>query len=255
MKKIVLATGGFDPLHSGHISYFQDAAQLGDRLVVGLNSDAWLSRKKGRAFMPIQERIAIISNLSMVSEALSFNDDTNNSVDCIRILLEENPNDEIIFANGGDRDHTNVPEQDAYVDDPRVKFVFGVGGQNKQNSSRWILEEWKAPKTDRQWGNYRVLHETGKTLKVKELNVEPGKSLSMQKHEKRSEFWFVAEGYATLHTSNDGIEKLVGVFGEHEDIWIPKEKWHRLSNNKNEMLKLIELQYGEECSEMDILRR
>ena len=60
MKKIVLATGGFDPLHSGHISYFQDAAQLGDRLVVGLNSDAWLSRKKGRAFMPIQERIAII---------------------------------------------------------------------------------------------------------------------------------------------------------------------------------------------------
>ena len=136
MTKIVLATGGFDPLHSGHISYFQDASQLGDRLVVGLNSDAWLSRKKGRAFMPIQERIAIISNLSMVSEALSFNDDTNNSVDCIRILLEENPNDEIIFANGGDRDHTNVPEQDAYADNPRVKFVFGVGGQNKQNSSR-----------------------------------------------------------------------------------------------------------------------
>ena len=59
-KKVVLVTGGFDPLHSGHISYFQDAAQLGDRLVVGLNSDAWLSRKKGRAFMPIQERIAAL---------------------------------------------------------------------------------------------------------------------------------------------------------------------------------------------------
>ena len=109
-------------------------------------------------------------------------------------------------------------------------------------------------RTDREWGYYTVLYDLPGS-KVKQLVVKPGKSLSMQKHEKRSEFWFVAEGYATLHTSNDGIEKLVGVFGEHEDIWIPKEKWHRLSNNTNEMLKLIELQYGEECSEMDILRR
>ena len=56
MKNIVLVTGGFDPIHSGHIAYFKAARQLGDMLIVGLNSDAWLTRKKGRPFMPFDER-------------------------------------------------------------------------------------------------------------------------------------------------------------------------------------------------------
>lgn len=253
--KIVLATGGFDPIHSGHLDYFKESAKLGDIFVVGLNSDSWLTRKKGRAFMPITERRAIIENLKMVNKVMEFNDDTNNSVDCINQLLKDYPNDEIVFVNGGDRDHTNVPEQVEFANNPRVSFIFGVGGNDKKNSSRWILNEWRAPKTDRAWGNYRIIHETGKNLKVKELNVEPGKSLSMQKHELRSEFWFVAEGYATLYTWVQNNEKLIGVYGEHEDIWIPKRKWHRLANETNENLRLIELQYGEECTELDILRK
>jgi len=65
--KIVLVTGGFDPLHSGHIEYFKAAKNLGDKLIVGLNSDAWLSRKKGRAFMPCNARVAIIENLLTVA--------------------------------------------------------------------------------------------------------------------------------------------------------------------------------------------
>lgn len=253
--KIVLATGGFDPPHSGHMEYFKSSAKLGDYFIVGLNSDKWLTRKKGRAFMPIQERKAIIENLKMVNEVMEFNDDCNNSIECIRQILKKFPQDEIIFVNGGDRDHTNVPEQYEFENNPRVSFVFGVGGNDKRNSSRWILDEWRAPRTSRTWGNYRVIHETGKTFKVKELNVDPGKSLSMQKHEYRSEFWFVAEGYATVHTLENNNEKLIGVFGEHEDIWIPKEKWHRLSNETNTPLRLIELQYGEECTELDILRK
>lgn len=254
--KIVLATGGFDPIHSGHLEYFKESAKLGHKFVVGLNSDSWLTRKKGRAFMPISERFSIIENLKMVDEVMAFNDDTNNSVDCIYQLLIKYPNDEIVFVNGGDRDHTNVPEQIEFANNSRVSFIFGVGGNDKRNSSRWILDEWRAPKTDRQWGNYRVIHETGKNLKVKELNVDPQKSLSMQKHEKRSEFWFVAEGYASLYTWQENTgQKLVGVFGEHEDIWIPKNKWHRLSNETNQPLRLIELQYGEECSEFDITRK
>lgn len=205
--------------------------------------------------MPISERMAIIENLQIVDEVMQFNDDANNSVDCINQLLLKYPNDEIVFANGGDRDHTNVPEQLEFFTNPRVSFVFGVGGNNKKNSSRWILDEWRAPKTDRNWGNYRVIHETGKHLKVKELNVEPGKTLSMQKHELRSELWFVAEGYATVYTLDQGIEKLIGVFGEHEDVWIPKTKWHRLVNETSTTLKLIEIQYGNECTELDILRK
>lgn len=253
--KIVLATGGFDPIHSGHIEYMNSAKELGDKLVIGLNSDSWLSRKKGRAFMPISERISIIKNLKSVDEVMEFNDDTNNSVNCIYELLKKYPNDEILFVNGGDRNHTNVPEQEEFKDNPKVQFIFGVGGNDKRNSSRWILEEWKAPKTLKPWGNYRVIHETGKHFKVKELNVLSKSSLSMQKHDFRSEFWFVAEGYATVYTWDEQLgEKLIGVFGEHQYIFIPKNKWHKLTNETNTQLRLIEFQYGEECTELDIIR-
>jgi cytidyltransferase-like protein len=253
--KIVLATGGFDPIHSGHLEYFRESAKLGDIFVVGLNSDSWLTRKKGRAFMPMVERRTIIENLKMVDKVMEFNDDTNNSVNCINQLLKNYPNDEIIFVNGGDRDHTNVPEQFEFANNPKVSFVFGVGGNNKRNSSRWILDEWRAPKTDRPWGNYRVIHETGKHFKVKELNINPNSALSMQKHELRSEFWFVAEGYATVYTFENGSKKLLGVFGEHQDIWIPKNNWHCLSNETNNALRLLEIQFGDECTELDILRQ
>jgi cytidyltransferase-like protein len=252
---IILATGGFDPVHSGHLEYFKESAKLGDRFIVGLNSDAWLTRKKGRAFMPMVERRAIIENLKMVDEVMEFDDTTNNSVDCINQLLAKYPNDEIIFVNGGDRDHTNVPEQQVFVNNPKVSFMFSVGGNDKRNSSRWILDEWRAPKTLRSWGNYRVIHETGKTFKVKELNVNPGNSLSMQKHDLRSEFWFVVEGYASLYTLDNGVEKLQGIYGVHEDIWIPKNQWHRLSNETDKPLRIIELQYGDECTELDIIRK
>ncbi|NBU52946.1 MAG: hypothetical protein EBS33_00990 [Alphaproteobacteria bacterium] len=63
--KIVLVTGGFDPLHAGHIDYFNQAQQLGDKLIVGVNSDAWLTRKKGKNFLPIVDRVRIIENLKM----------------------------------------------------------------------------------------------------------------------------------------------------------------------------------------------
>ena len=73
MGKVVLVTGGFDPLHSGHIEYFKAARELGDHLVVGVNSDEWLARKKGRPFMPFAERANIIKHLDMVDEVIAFN--------------------------------------------------------------------------------------------------------------------------------------------------------------------------------------
>ena len=72
---IVLVTGGFDPIHSGHIAYLKDAKKLGDKLIVGVNSDQWLTQKKGSPFLPIEERIEIVSNLSVVDKAIEFNDD------------------------------------------------------------------------------------------------------------------------------------------------------------------------------------
>ena len=202
--KIVLVTGGFDPLHSGHINYFKSAKTLGDMLIVGLNSDEWLERKKGRAFMPWNERLCIINNLSMVDEVYTFDDEDGSAKAFIKQVRAHYPDAELIFANGGDRTAANIPEMD--VVDANLSFEFAVGGEDKKNSSSWILEEWRAPKTQRPWGYYRVLHESNNRVKLKELTVEPGKSLSMQRHRSRSEFWFVSEGVASVYTLNRSTE-------------------------------------------------
>ena len=147
MKTLVLVTGGFDPLHSGHIAYFRAAKQLGDTLVVGVNSDAWLVRKKGRAFMPWLERMNIVKNIKDVDFVLEFNDDDGSAKSAIKLARQTWPDHKIVFANGGDRTHINIPEME--FEDDNVEFAFGVGGFDKANSSSWILEEWKAPKTNR----------------------------------------------------------------------------------------------------------
>jgi len=250
--KVVLVTGGFDPLHSGHIAYFNSAKELGDILVVGVNSDEWLQRKKGRHFMPLEERKCIIANLAVVDNTISFDDNDNSAKGAIREVREMYPTATIIFANGGDRTKENIPEMD--IEDDNVEFVFGVGGEYKMNSSSWILEEWKAPKTNRPWGYYRVLHEYG-SAKVKELVVEPGKKLSMQRHAWREEFWFVAEGVATLYTLDNNVATFLGKFSQNGQIMIAKNEWHQLANETDIPLKVIEIQYGGMCIEGDIERK
>jgi len=254
MKKIVLVTGGFDPIHSGHISYFKAAKTLGDELIVGLNSDEWLERKKGRAFMPWNERLCVINNLSVVDEVYTFDDSDGSAKNFIRQIRAHYPDAELIFANGGDRTAKNIPEMD--IDDSNIKFIFGVGGEDKKNSSSWILEEWKAPKTERQWGYWRILHEQGKEVKLKELTVAPGKMLSMQKHKDRAEHWFVADGVATVYTVNVSTDtELHGIFKKFQHIHIDRQEWHQLCNEGDVPLKVIEIQYGKNCVEEDIERR
>jgi len=135
--KVVIVTGGFDPIHSGHIEYFKAAKELGDFLIVGLNSDEWLQRKKGKEFMPWNERAAIIENLEIVDTVWKFDDSDDSSKEVLRIAKRAYAESEIIFCNGGDRTKDNIPEME--VDG--VTFQFGVGGNNKQNSSSWILKK------------------------------------------------------------------------------------------------------------------
>ena len=252
MKRIIVVSGGFDPIHSGHIALLTEAKSLGDILVVGVNSDAWLERKKGRAFMPVTERAAILQNLKMVDEVMLFNDNDNSAIEVIRRAKQMYPDDQIIFANGGDRTQDNIPE----MAEKNVIFKFGVGGNNKSNSSSWILEEWKAPKTERLWGYYRILHEDGHQVKVKELTVEPGQRLSMQRHTDRAEHWFVSEGIATVYTLNRKSDhELLGEFKQHQHIHIDRTEWHQLCNETTQPLRVVEIQYGERCAEEDIERR
>ena len=252
MRKIVLVTGGFDPVHSGHIEYLKSAKKLGDILIVGVNSDDWLTRKKGRPFMPITERVTLIENLKMVNHVILFNDTDNTAIEAIKNVKALYPHETVVFANGGDRTKENIPEM--VVED--VEFVFGVGGENKKNSSSWILEEWKAPKTERPWGYYRVLHQDGAEIKVKELTVNPGCSLSMQRHQYRHEHWFVTEGTATINTLDaDDNTVMKNFVMKNMQTYIGRKEWHQLVNKTNNPLKVIEIQFGEHCVEEDIERK
>ena len=118
--KISIVSGGFDPIHSGHIAYFESAKSHSDLLIVALNSDEWLVRKKGKPFMSFEERKKIIENLVMVDSVIDFEDDISGSA-TNAILKVKNlyPDDEIIFCNGGDRDKNNITEMK--VDN--VKFL------------------------------------------------------------------------------------------------------------------------------------
>ncbi len=256
MKKIVIVTGGFDPVHSGHIAYIQEARKLGDILIVGANSDEWLRRKKGQEFMPWHERASILSSLKDVDRVINFDDSDGSAKDAIRKVRQIYPTDQIIFANGGDRTDANIPEMEMLGEMLHLQFEFGVGGEHKMNSSSWILQEWKAPKTERQWGYWRVLHEQGKEVKLKELTVEPGKKLSMQRHKDRAEHWFVSEGTATVYTINRSTDaELLGTFNKFDHIHIRRTEWHQLCNETDQSLKIIEIQYGEHCVEEDIERK
>ena len=250
MKRIVLITGGFDPLHSGHIAYFKAAKELGDMLIVGVNSDEWLRRKKGQEFMPWEERATIIAALQDVDRVINFDDSDNSAKDAIRKTRAIYSNAQIVFANGGDRTKTNIPEMDILKEMLHVEFIFGVGGEDKKNSSSWILQEWKAPKTIRPWGYYRVLHTVGDNVKVKELTVDPGKTLSMQRHKHRAELWFVAEGQAALNWEY-GSERIA----VYKQETINVGEWHQLQNPTDKPLRVIEIQYGEQCDEGDIERK
>jgi cytidyltransferase-like protein len=140
-KTIVIASGGFDPIHSGHINYLNEAAKLGNYLIVAVNIDAWLMRKKGKAFMNWEERATIVRNLKSVDSVIEFDDFDGTAKDAISKVRKFNLDAKIVFANGGDRSKDNIPEMD--IKDDNLEFIFGVGGENKQNSSSWILNSWK----------------------------------------------------------------------------------------------------------------
>jgi cytidyltransferase-like protein len=249
--RIIIVSGGFDPIHSGHIAYFKAAKELGDKLIVALNSDEWLINKKGKFFMPFAERKAIIENLSSVDSVINFQDDDRGSaINALIKIKDLYPNEEIVFANGGDRNQENIPEMS--VDG--IDFIFSVGGDNKKNSSSWILKKWQYYYEDRLWGSFYNLFEQNE-VKVKELIVEPGKGMSFQRHFKRNEIWLVSKGSCIVNYSkNDPNIKESIQLNKFDHYLVPLEVWHQITNPFDEKCHLIEIQYGVECSEDDIER-
>ena len=237
-------------IHSGHIAYFKDASKHGHKLIVALNSDEWLI-EKGKFFMPFDERKSIIENLSCVDSVIDFKDDEKGSaINALKKIKNLYPNDEIAFANGGDRNKGNIPEMS--VDG--VEFLFGVGGDDKKNSSSWILKKWQYYHEERIWGSFYNLFEE-EQVKVKELIVAPGKGMSFQKHFKRSEIWLVSKGACIVNYSVDDPDDKKNIqLNKFDHYIVPVGNWHQITNPFKDSCHLIEIQYGEECIEDDIER-
>ena len=249
--KIAVVSGGFDPIHSGHISYLRSAKEIADYLIVALNSDEWLVNKKKKVFMPFNERKNILLNVKGVDAVMSFKDDENGScIDALEKIKKKYPNDIIIFCNGGDRNKKNIPEMKV----KNINFEFGIGGNNKENSSSWLLKNWKFESENRIWGYFYNLFDS-QDVKVKELIVKPKKGMSFQRHKERNEIWFVSKGACEVVYSRDKPnDKSKKVLKKFESFIISKGDWHQITNPFKQDCHLIEIQYGESVVEDDIER-
>ena len=140
MKKIIILSGGFDPVHIGHVRMFKAAKEQNATVVVGVNSDSWLSRKKGKPFMPLFERIEILKGFKYIDYVHSFNDEDDTACDLIRIVLKSYKDDrdvEVFFGNGGDRTSKTTPEM-KYCKENGVELLWEIGGDKIQSSSNLI---------------------------------------------------------------------------------------------------------------------
>jgi D-beta-D-heptose 7-phosphate kinase/D-beta-D-heptose 1-phosphate adenosyltransferase len=131
-KPTVMVSGGFDPVHAGHIRMIRDAANFGDVIVIA-NSDDWLYRKKGFVFMDFNQRAEILNAIKGVISVDSVDDTDGTVCEAIRRLKPD------FFANGGDRGRSNTPEQ-AVCEELGVKLLWGVGGDKKLASSSDLVQ-------------------------------------------------------------------------------------------------------------------
>ncbi len=141
MREIVIVSGGFDPIHSGHIKLIKEASKHGE-VVVLLNSDLWLQKKKGKEFLPFKERNIIMNELKNVIDVIEFDDGDTTCIEGLKKVKNKYSNSIIKFANGGDRNDNTTPES-IFCNENKIELLWGVGGNDKSNSSSWILKKWK----------------------------------------------------------------------------------------------------------------
>lgn len=256
-KKVVAVSGGFDPLHIGHLRMFTQARKLGDELVVILNNDNWLKAKKGFVFMPQRERKEFIESLGLVDRVVLTDHrpyDPDRSV--AKALRKLRP---AIFANGGDRTAVDAKKATSSLSADHkvcqelgIQLVFGVGKGGKVQSSSWLTDKVRMTgvKTTRPWGSM-VLFAQGKNFWMKTLTVSPGERTSLQLHRHRKEQWMCVEGEVTAEVGKSAKKLTTRHLKAGDSISFGNGVIHRLSSKKGGTI--IEVVYGDP-DESDIVR-
>ena len=139
-KNIIIVSGGFDPVHAGHVRMFKECSnhQIQSFVICGLNSDEWLNRKKGHVFMSFEERKEILNSIVYINRVLGFIDKDDTAVDLLQKCLWYYDEEKLYFANGGDRMETNTPELE-FCKRNEIELLWGMGGDKIQSSSELVL--------------------------------------------------------------------------------------------------------------------
>lgn len=212
MKRIAIS-GGFDPIHPGHIAMIENATQYGEVHII-VNSDEWLIRKKGFFFQPWHDRKKILEAYTPHVHAVDDGDGT--VCEALRRIKPD------YFGNGGDRTQGNTPEL-TLCEELGILPVFELGGGKYASSSALNAKQ----RVTTRWGWYDVILDMP-ALKVKMLHIDPGKTLSLQRHGERSEFFFMPTGEVRIN--------LPGV-------------WHTLKAPDHQSLEVLEVQAGPSAEE------
>lgn len=258
-KTLVITSGGFDPLHAGHISAFERMSRIGELCVI-LNSDAWLRKKKEKCFLDQFNRFRILkSNKFVANVTFQFDDDKNDVISTLAWLVDNKKYDRFVFAKSGDRTHENSPEYEWCLAND-VEWLEVESDYPDLHSSR-ILSDWQNQIINRSWGAYftTVPYEIdGLKFKPKVLQIQVGAELSYQKHEHRHELWFVFEGEGVARVEegeeNGYIHERYVNLQEEKQVIVKRGQKHSIKNTGTIPLTILEWQIGEEVSEADITR-